>query len=248
MAPTLNPPGSFDPFPGPALYLRTDQATEREPQLPCTALGHYPTRRCLLRSCNEDRFQYCRPLPRSRLPRVSWDVGCPPVYRSRLRGEYASRDWFETACKVARIQPRVLLESGSPHASIALAAIGYGIAVVPSRVLFPREHVRGIPSTQRGAPIGRWLRLVWEPQRFLAAYAETFVYDLVDYCRRNYPGHEFSLTLHRCRDRSRELGKASGAEVYDPGIRSLDRKSPQLLSPHGTRSTPHLGDGARQDG
>jgi LysR family cyn operon transcriptional activator len=39
-----------------------------------------------------------------------------------LRGEYASRDWFETACRVARIQPRVLLESGSPHASIALAA------------------------------------------------------------------------------------------------------------------------------
>jgi LysR family cyn operon transcriptional activator len=109
-----------------------------------------------------------------------------------LRGEYASRDWFETACKVARIQPRVLLESGSPHASIALAAIGYGIAVVPSTVLFPREHVRGIPLTQRGAPIGRWLRLVWEPQRFLAAYAETFVNDLVDYCRRNYPGHEFS--------------------------------------------------------
>src|SRR5262249_31723878 len=49
-----------------------------------------------------------------------------------LRGEYASRDWFKTACKVARIQPRVLLESGSPHASIALAESGYGVAVVPS--------------------------------------------------------------------------------------------------------------------
>jgi DNA-binding transcriptional LysR family regulator len=108
-----------------------------------------------------------------------------------LRGEYASRDWFETACKVARIQPRVLLESGSPHASIALAAIGYGVAVVPSTVVLPRERVRGIPLTQRGAAIGRWLRLVWEPQRFLAAYAETFANDLVDYCRRNYPGHEF---------------------------------------------------------
>jgi DNA-binding transcriptional LysR family regulator len=109
-----------------------------------------------------------------------------------LRGEYASRDWFETACKVARIQPRVVLECGSPHASIALAAIGYGVAVVPSTVLLPRERVRGIPLTQRGAAIGRWLRLVWEPQRFLAAYAEAFVTDLVDYCRRNYPGHEFS--------------------------------------------------------
>jgi LysR family cyn operon transcriptional activator len=109
-----------------------------------------------------------------------------------LRSEYASRDWFETACRVARIQPRLLLESGSPHAAIALAASGYGVAVVPSTALIPRERVRGIPLTQRGAGIGRWLRLVWEPQRFMAAYAEAFVNDLVDYCRRTYPGHEFS--------------------------------------------------------
>jgi len=89
-------------------------------------------------------------------------------------------------------QPRLLLESGSPHAAIALAASGYGVAVVPSTALIPRERVRGIPLTQRGAGIGRWLRLVWEPQRFLAAYAEAFASDLVDYCRRSYPGHEFS--------------------------------------------------------
>ena len=109
-----------------------------------------------------------------------------------LRGEYASRDWFETACKVGRIQPRVRLESGSPHAAIALAATGYGVAVVPSTAVLPREHICGIPLTQRGAGIGRWLRLVWEPQRFVAAYAETFASDLVEYCRRNYPGYEFS--------------------------------------------------------
>jgi LysR family transcriptional regulator, cyn operon transcriptional activator len=108
-----------------------------------------------------------------------------------LRGEYASRDWFETACKLARIQPHVLLDSGSPHACIALAAIGYGVAVVPSTVRLPRERVRGIPLTQRSTGIGRWLRLVWDPQRFLAAYAETFAADLVTYCRRNYPGYEF---------------------------------------------------------
>jgi LysR family transcriptional regulator, cyn operon transcriptional activator len=109
-----------------------------------------------------------------------------------LRTEYASHDWFETACRVARIQPRVLFESGSPHVAIALAASGYGVAVVPSTALIPRARVRGIPLTQRGAGIGRWLRLVWEPQRFLAAYAEAFITDLADYCRRSYPGHEFA--------------------------------------------------------
>jgi LysR family transcriptional regulator, cyn operon transcriptional activator len=112
-----------------------------------------------------------------------------------LRGEYASRDWFDTACRVARIQPRVLLESGSPHALIALAASGYGVAVVPSTVVIPRERVRGIPLTQSGAALGRWLRLVWEPQRFLATYAETFAKDLVVYCRRSYPGDELDRRI-----------------------------------------------------
>jgi hypothetical protein len=64
--------------------------------------------------------------------------------------------------------------------------------VVPSTVVIPRKRVRGIPLTQRGAAIGRWLRLVWEPQRFLAAYGEMFAKDLVDHCRRSYPGHELS--------------------------------------------------------
>ena len=43
-----------------------------------------------------------------------------------------------------------------------------------------RERVRGIPLTQRGAAIDRWSRLVWEPRRFLATYAETFATDLVE--------------------------------------------------------------------
>src|SRR5262249_57156348 len=107
-----------------------------------------------------------------------------------LRGEYASGVWFETACRVARIQPRLLLESGSPHAAIALAASGYGVAVVPSTVLVPRERVRGLPLTQRGAGIGRWLRLVWEPQKILAATSQTFGRHFADHCPRTYPCHQ----------------------------------------------------------
>lgn len=33
----------------------------------------------------------------------------------------------------------------------------YGIAVVPSTVVIPRDRVRGIPLLQRGAAIDRWL-------------------------------------------------------------------------------------------
>lgn len=109
-----------------------------------------------------------------------------------LRSEFASRDWFETACRVARVRPRVLLESGAPHTSIALAAAGYGIAVVPSTVVIPAGRVRGIPLMQRGTAVGRWLRVAWQPQRFLSVFAERFIAELRVHCRRGYPGREFN--------------------------------------------------------
>ena len=109
-----------------------------------------------------------------------------------LRSEFASREWFETACRVARIRPRVLLESGAPHTSIALAAAGYGIAVVPSTVVIPAGRVRGIPLMERGTAVGRWLRVAWQPQRFLAVFAERFIAGIQAHCRRGYPGREFN--------------------------------------------------------
>ncbi|MBV8418835.1 MAG: LysR family transcriptional regulator [Hyphomicrobiales bacterium] len=125
-----------------------------------------------------------------------------------LRNEFASRDWFETACRIARIRPRVLLESGAPHTAIALAGAGYGIAVVPSTVLIPAGHVRGIPLLQRGAAVGRWLRVAWQPERFLSAYAQQFIDELWRHCQREYPGREFNrraTTLPRPRSQCRNL-------------------------------------------
>ena len=70
-----------------------------------------------------------------------------------LNRSFATRGWFEAACSVAHIRPRVLLESAAPHTIIALAGAGYGIAVVPSTVLIPRGSVRAMPlgSTRDGA-------------------------------------------------------------------------------------------------
>jgi len=109
-----------------------------------------------------------------------------------LRNEFASRDWFETACRIARVRPRALLESGAPHTAIALAAAGYGIAVVPSTVVIPAGRVRGIPLQQRGVAVGRWLRVAWQPERFLSVHAEQFIDELWRHCQREYPGREFN--------------------------------------------------------
>jgi DNA-binding transcriptional LysR family regulator len=108
-----------------------------------------------------------------------------------LHASFGSRAWFDTACQVAHIRPRVLLESAAPHTIIALAREGHGVAVLPSTVLVPREGVRAAPLVQSGAAIGRWLVTAWDPQRFLAPYAEQFVEELVAHTRRNYPGREF---------------------------------------------------------
>ena len=107
-----------------------------------------------------------------------------------LRRDFASRGWFDTACHIARIKPRVILESAAPHTLLALARTGNGVAIVPSNVHIPGS-VRVLPLVHRGASIGRWTVIAWHQQRYLAPYAEQFIDELVAYCRLNYPGSEF---------------------------------------------------------
>ena len=109
----------------------------------------------------------------------------------RLGSSFASHGWFEAACQVAHIRPRVILESVAPQTLIALARAGHGVAVVASPVRIPRGG-RAAVLVHRGVSIGRWAVGAWDPQRFLPPYAVQFVEELVAHCRRGYPGHEFS--------------------------------------------------------
>jgi DNA-binding transcriptional LysR family regulator len=107
-----------------------------------------------------------------------------------LRRDFGSREWLDAACQIAHIRPRVLLESAAPHTLVALAATDYGIAIIPSNAQVPGGIVRAVPLVHRGASVGRWAHIAWDPQRFLAPYAEQFVEELVVYARRNYPGRK----------------------------------------------------------
>ena len=109
-----------------------------------------------------------------------------------LSRDYASRGWFDAACNVAHIRPRVILESAAPHTLLALARTGNDVAIVPSNVRIPPAGVRAFPLVHRGASIGRWSAVAWDPRRFLAPYAQSFVDELVAYCGRHYPGREFA--------------------------------------------------------
>jgi LysR family transcriptional regulator, cyn operon transcriptional activator len=107
-----------------------------------------------------------------------------------LRPGFGSREWFDIACQLAHVRPRVLLESAAPHTLVALAATDYGIAILPSNADVPRDLVRAMPLVHRGTSIGRWAHIAWDPERFLPRYAEQFVEELVAYCRRDYPGRD----------------------------------------------------------
>jgi LysR family cyn operon transcriptional activator len=107
-----------------------------------------------------------------------------------LRRDFGSRLWFDAACRVANIRPRVLLESGAPHTLIALARAGYGVAVLPSSVQIPPGGLRVLPLVLRGVPVGGWTALSWDPRRFLPPYAEQFVSELVVHARRAHPNRE----------------------------------------------------------
>jgi LysR family transcriptional regulator, cyn operon transcriptional activator len=106
-----------------------------------------------------------------------------------LNRTFGSREWFDSACSAARIRPRVLLESTAPHTLVALAGMGYGIGIVPSNVVLA-PGVHALPLVQRGASIGRWLTIAWDPRRMLAPFAELFVEELAAYCRRDFPGRD----------------------------------------------------------
>ena len=103
---------------------------------------------------------------------------------------FGSREWFDIACDIAHIRPRVLLESAAPHTLVALAATDYAIAILPSNARVQSDSVRPIPLVHRGASIGRWAHIAWDPQRFLATYAEHFTTELIAHCRRDFPGRE----------------------------------------------------------
>src|SRR5712671_5403192 len=96
-----------------------------------------------------------------------------------LQRGFGSREWFDIACEIAHIRPHVLLESAAPQTLVALAATDYAIAILPSNAQLPHDTVRSVPLVHHGASIGRWAHIAWDPQRFLAPYAQQFVTELV---------------------------------------------------------------------
>jgi DNA-binding transcriptional LysR family regulator len=107
-----------------------------------------------------------------------------------LREGFATRQLFDGARQLAHIQARLVLEAGDPRSLIALVEATRGVAIVPSTMAFPRG-VHVAPLHHAGAALGAWGRIIWDPRRFLPAFAQSFIDGLVNYTRRTYPGRRF---------------------------------------------------------
>lgn len=107
-------------------------------------------------------------------------------------GQYLTRQWFDAACQREHLRPTVALESAAPHALIALARVGYGIAIVPSHIPFDRQGLRAARLTQRRTVLGAWAAIAWDPHRFQPPFVERFVEELAGYSHIAYPGKELT--------------------------------------------------------
>ncbi len=107
-----------------------------------------------------------------------------------LQRGYGSRAWFDAECESAQVRPLVLMESTTAHTLTELAAVGHGIAVVPSTSVV-RDLLHAIPLVHRGTSIGRWVGVCWNPRRALPSYAEFFVSELSAHARRAFPGRAY---------------------------------------------------------
>jgi DNA-binding transcriptional LysR family regulator len=108
-----------------------------------------------------------------------------------LRQGFGTREMFDSACRIAHVQGRIVLEAGDPQSLIALVEAARGVAIVPSTVLFGDRSVHVAPILHARESLGMWGWIVWDPKRFLPAFTKSFINGLVEYTRRLYPGRRF---------------------------------------------------------
>ena len=108
-------------------------------------------------------------------------------YPLLLPSGYSVRRLFDAACRLAKVHPKVLLESRASHTLLALAETGQGVAIVPSLQRTDRYKVRVARITQSGKPIRERVAIHWDRRRPLPPYAVTFCEHLARYMQTVLP-------------------------------------------------------------
>jgi DNA-binding transcriptional LysR family regulator len=104
-----------------------------------------------------------------------------------LDSGYSVRRLFNAACRVADVEPNILLESRAPHTLLALAEAGQGVAIIPSVLRTDRYRLRIARVTHRRKPLRDRYVIQWDKRRPLPSYAQNFSAALATYMRDVLP-------------------------------------------------------------
>jgi LysR family nitrogen assimilation transcriptional regulator len=104
-----------------------------------------------------------------------------------LDSGYSVRRLFDASCRVADVEPNILLESRSPHTLLALAEVGQGVAIIPSVLRTDRYKLRIARLTHRRKPLRDRYVIQWDKRRALPSYAKNFCAKLAAYMRDVLP-------------------------------------------------------------
>jgi DNA-binding transcriptional LysR family regulator len=105
----------------------------------------------------------------------------------QISSEFAIRRLFDAACRLAGFKPNNLLESHAPHALLALAEAGHGVAIIPSALRTHFYNLRIVRVTYRGRPLREELTMLSDKRRPLPPYAIAFCEMLTAFVREVFP-------------------------------------------------------------
>src|SRR5213595_81533 len=100
---------------------------------------------------------------------------------------YSIRRLFDAACRLANVEPNILLESRAPHTLLALAEVGQGVAVIPSVLRTDRYRLKIARVAHRRKPLRDRYVIQWDKRRPMPSYAENFCAALAAYMREVLP-------------------------------------------------------------
>jgi len=101
--------------------------------------------------------------------------------------DFAMRRHFDVACRLAGFTPNNVLECRAPHALLAMAEAGHGVAIIPSALRIHRYKVRVLRVTYQGNALDEPLTVVSDKRRPLPSYAKIFCDMLAEHVRSGFP-------------------------------------------------------------
>ena len=101
--------------------------------------------------------------------------------------DFAMRRNFDAACRLAGFTPNNILECRAPHALLAMAEAGHGVAIIPSALRIHRYRVRVLRVTYQGNALDEPLTVVSDKRRPLPGYAKVFCDMLAEHVRDGFP-------------------------------------------------------------